>query len=240
MITVENLSWSAGAFSLEMDVRLSRRVTGLYGVSGSGKTTFLELVSGLRRPCTGIIRMDANTLVDCAARIHLPPEGRHVGYVPQDGALFPHLNVAQNLRYGLPRARAASTDTAEADARFAFAHICDLLGITGLLSARIAGLSGGERQRIALARALLSHPRLLLLDEPLAGLDAERKAAILPYLRRVRDEFELPMLYVSHAAEELVALCDDVLVLAGGRLVAQGSPESVFQRHDAIAYSLRA
>ncbi len=240
MITIENLSWSAGAFSLVMEVRLARRVTGLYGVSGSGKTTFWELVAGLRRPSTGVIRMDANTFVDCAARIHLPPEGRHIGYVPQDGALFPHLNVAQNLRYGLPRARAALTNTAEADSRFAFEHICDLLGITGLLAARIAGLLGGERQRIALARALLSHPRLLLLDEPIAGLDAERKAAILPYLRRVRDEFELPMLYVSHAAEELVALCDDVLVLAGGRLVAQGSPERVFQRHDAIAYSLRA
>jgi molybdate transport system ATP-binding protein len=239
MIALENLRWSAGAFSLELDARLTHRVTGLYGPSGAGKTSLVELVAGLRRPAAGAIRMDDVTLCDCAGGLHLPPERRHVGYVPQDGALFPHLDVAQNLRYGRPRSRPASDSSTAGDPRFSSEHICEVLGIADLLPARVGGLSGGERQRVALARALLSHPRLLLLDEPLASLDPARKAAILPYLRRVRDEFALPMLYVSHAADELVALCDEVLVLDAGRLLAQGAPEIIFERHPAFAYRLR-
>jgi molybdate transport system ATP-binding protein len=153
--------------------------------------------------------------------------------VPQDATLFPHLSVEQNLRYGQPRAP-------ETDERFSLEHVSDLLGIADLRRAHVNGLSGGERQRVALARALLSHPRVLLLDEPLASLDASRKETILPYLRRVRDEFALPMLYVSHSPEEMLALCDDVLVLAGGRLAMRGAPRDIFEPTDDVRYRLRA
>lgn len=232
MISCDHLRWSAGRFTLALDVRLEHRVTGIFGVSGSGKTTLIELLAGLRRPTSGILRIDGETLHDTVASFHVRPEHRHVGYVPQDGALFPHLNVEQNIRYGQPRGL-------QTDPRFSIDHICEFLGINLLRTSRVTGLSGGERQRIALARALLSHPRLLLLDEPLASLDASRKETILPYLRRVRDEFGLPMLYVSHAPEELVALCDEVLVLDAGRLVTRGPPSEIFETFTAPRHRLR-
>ena len=235
MIAFEKVRWSADRFSLEIDARLDARVTGLFGPSGAGKTTLVELVAGLRRPSAGRISLGGQTLADADARLHVAPEHRHVGYVPQDGALFPHLSVAQNLCYGQPRQPA--DDTA---ALFSLEHVTEILGIAPLLSARIAGLSGGERQRVALARALLSHPRLLLLDEPLAGLDAARREAILPYLRRVRDEFVLPMLYVSHNPEEILALCDEVLVLETGRLASRGKPSDLFVATDEPRYRLRS
>lgn len=233
MILIERLFWSGGRFTLDVDVRLGCRVTGIFGFSGAGKSTLLELIAGLRRPLAGAIRVEGETLFDAVVGRHLPPELRQVGYVPQDTALFPHLDVAGNLRFGLPRAPAD-------DGRFAFAHIVELLGLGPLLAARPARLSGGERQRVALGRALLAHPRLLLLDEPLAALDAELKCAILPYLRRVRDEFSLPMLYVSHSAEELFTLCDEVLVLRAGRVVAQGAPATLFDPTEEPRYRLRS
>lgn len=232
MIDLAQLRWTAGRFTLSLDLRLGHRVTGIFGVSGSGKTTLVELLAGLRRPAAGIIRIDNETLDDARARFHVRPEHRHVGYVPQDGALFPHLSVDQNINYARPR-------RVETDARFTLDHVCELLGIAPLRNARITGLSGGERQRVALARALLSHPRLLLLDEPLASLDSARKETILPYLRRIRDEFALPMIYVSHAPEELVALCDEVLVLDSGRLVTRGSPSEIFESVSAPRHRLR-
>ena len=240
MIAFEKVRWSAGRFTLEIDARLDARVTGVFGPSGSGKTTLIELVAGLRQPSAGRIVIDGTPLSDATTHVHLAPERRHIGYVPQDGALFPHLSVAQNLRYGQPRraARGPADSAAEA-ARFSLEHVAELLGIASLLSAQIAGLSGGERQRVALARALLSHPRLLLLDEPLAGLDAARREAILPYLRRVRDKFALPMLYVSHAPEEILALCDEVLVLDAGRVVGRGSPAELFVPTGEPRYRLR-
>lgn len=232
MIDLARLRWTSGRFTLSLDLRLGRGVTGLFGASGSGKTTLVELLAGLRRPSSGIIRIDNEPLDDAGARIHVRPEHRHIGYVPQDGALFPHLDVDQNINYGRPH-------RAETDPRFTLDHICALLGIAPLRTARIAGLSGGERQRVALARALLSHPRLLLLDEPLASLDSARKETILPYLRRIRDEFSLPMIYVSHAPEELVAICDDVLVLDCGRLVTRGRPSEIFETVTAPCHRLR-
>ncbi len=227
---------TCGDFSLEVDLRLPGPVTGLFGSSGAGKTTLVELLAGLRRPHTGRLLLDGTVLDDTAARVHVRPEFRRIGYVAQDTALFPHLSVEENLRYGFRPGRKTDDDN---DHRFSIDHICDLLGIAHLRTARVPGLSGGERQRISLARALLSFPRLLLLDEPLASLDASRKEAILPYLRRVRDEFALPMLYVSHAPEEMMALCDEILVLEAGRVVSRGAPAEIFEPVPTPCYRLR-
>lgn len=235
MIVARQLRWSADRFTFELDAVLERTVTGVFGPSGSGKTTFIELIAGLRRPTSGTLILDGVTFADAENRLYLPPERRHLGYVPQDAALFPHLSVSQNLRYGAPRAALAGPDAE----RFTEAHVCEVLGIAHLQAAAVSELSGGERQRVALARALLSHPRLLLLDEPFAGLDATRKAAILPVLTRIRDEFLVPILYVSHHPEDLVALCDEVLVLSEGRLVARGAPSGLFERSPEPRYRLK-
>ena len=213
----------AGEFALDVDVELAGRATGLFGTSGSGKSTLIEIIAGLRRPATGRIVLGETVLTDAAAGVHLPPERRQIGYVPQDGALFPHLNVAGNLRFAERRAGGAQEV-------FARNRVCELLGIGGLLARRVTGLSGGEQQRVALARALVSAPRLLLLDEPLAALDAARKTAILPYLQRIRDELGLPMLYVSHVPEEMMAVCDDMAVMHAGRILQHGAVEAVFRQ----------
>ena len=236
MIEVDALTWARGGFDLELSFVAREHVTGVFGASGSGKTTLLELIAGIRRPSGGLIRAHGEVFVDCANGLHRVPESRNVGYVPQDAALFPHLNVEENLRYGAPRDRLGGRRPSP---EFAFDRVCQLLGIKQLLRAAPVRLSGGERQRVALGRALLSHPRLLLLDEPLAGLDRARKEAILPYLARVRHEFSLPMLYVSHAAEEMVSFCDEVLVLERGRLISQGRPVQVFVPENSPTYRLR-
>ena len=237
MIRLEQVCWKAGVFSLEVEVALHGRVTGLFGPSGSGKTSFVEVLAGLRRPQAGRIAVGERMLFDSGTGLHLPPEQRQMGYVPQDGALFPHLTVEQNLRYGAARGRISET---ESSPPFRFERVCEILGIGHLRRSGVGGVSGGERQRIALARAILSRPHVLLLDEPLASLDATRKEAILPYLARVRDEIRLPMVYVSHAPEELMALCDDVLVLANGRIVQHGKPQALFELSDRPSYVLRA
>ncbi len=231
MIAFDKVRWRTDRFSLEIDARLESHVTGLFGPSGSGKTTLIELIAGLRRPQAGAIRLRDETLADAATGRHLPPERRHLGYVPQDGALFPHLDVAGNLRYGAARDGTARSPEFEA--------VRDLLGLRGLEHASPAKLSGGERQRVALGRALLSRPKALLLDEPLAGIDAGRKSEILPYLRRVRDEFKLPVIFVSHQPEDLLALCDEVLVMREGRVVARGAPDAVFEATSEPRYRLR-
>jgi molybdate transport system ATP-binding protein len=205
-------------FVLEVDAELTRQVTGLFGPSGAGKTTILEVVAGLRRAESGVVELDGRVLAHGAAKIFVPARERRIGYVPQDGALFPHLSVRGNLLYGHhPRG--------DADPRLALPHVVEVLEIGPLLERRIAGLSGGEKQRVALARALLSSPRLLLLDEPLAALDWELKERIVDYLRRVRRELGVPMLYVAHDAEEVQALCDEVIVIERGRVRATVAPE---------------
>ncbi len=230
LLSLAGVRWAAGAFALELSADFGGRVTGLFGVSGSGKSTLVELVAGLRRPTAGRILLGDEVLDDGEAGVHLAPERRRIGFVPQDGALFPHLTVAGNLRSA--ERRAPVEGRAERRER-----ICGLLGIGGLLNRGAGGLSGGERQRVALARALVSAPRLLLLDEPLAALDAARKEAILPHLRRVRDELGIPILFVSHAREEVLALCDQLAVLAEGRLLQHGPVAEVFRRpaSDAVA-----
>jgi molybdate transport system ATP-binding protein len=204
-----------GEFSLSAAFESQGRVTGLFGASGAGKTSLINIIAGLLKPDRGIIAVDGETLDDTAAHIHVPPYRRRIGYVFQDLRLFPHLNVRQNLDYGRRMNRLAD-DPAQRK------RVTDLLDIGHLLDRRPGKLSGGERQRVALGRALLSRPRLLLLDEPLGSLDEERKVEILPYLVRLRDEAGIPMVYVSHDAAELRQLATQIVVLQRGRVTSSG------------------
>ena len=197
-------------FTLQVNVQLTAPVTGLSGPSGAGKTTLLEIVAGLRRPGQGRVRLGEATLTDVAQRLYVPPERRKIGYVPQDLALFPHYTAAGNLDYG--------SQTAAANVHHRN-HVLAVLELAPLLTRRIQDLSGGEKQRIALGRALLTSPQLLLLDEPLSSLDDPLKARILTYLKAIWTEFKIPMIFVSHSAAELVELCQEVIVLRQGNVV---------------------
>jgi molybdate transport system ATP-binding protein len=207
-----------GEFSLQASFASEGRVTGLFGASGAGKTSLINMVAGLLRPDRGSIAIDDETLDDIAAGVHIPAHRRRVGYVFQDARLFPHLDVRQNLDYGRRMNRLADDPAARA-------RVTELLDIGSLLDRRPGQLSGGERQRVALGRALLTKPRLLLLDEPLGSLDEERKVEILPYLVRLRDEAGVPMVYVSHDAAEMRQLATQVVMLKRGRVNAFGGTE---------------
>ncbi|HTH47895.1 MAG TPA: ATP-binding cassette domain-containing protein [Candidatus Limnocylindria bacterium] len=213
-LQLQNIRVRLADFVLEIDVELHAHVTALFGPSGAGKTTLLDTIAGLRPPLSAVIRLDGRTLTDTGSRVSVPPHRRAIGYVPQDLALFPHLSVGENLRYGQP-------PRAEGQGPFSLVQITGLLDLGGLMARRTGQLSGGEKQRVALGRALLSAPRLLLLDEPLASLDTGLKGRILPYLRRIRETFPIPILYVSHDAGEVAALCDEVLTLDGGRITGR-------------------
>jgi molybdate transport system ATP-binding protein len=213
-----DVSKQLGEFSLQASFASEGRVTGMFGASGAGKTSLINMIAGLLQPDRGTIAIDTETLDDTAAHVHVPPHRRRIGYVFQDARLFPHLDVGANLDYGRRMNRLAD-DTA------ARARITDLLDIGGLLSRRPGQLSGGERQRVALGRALLAQPRLLLLDEPLGSLDEERKVEILPYLVRLRDEAGIPMVYVSHDAGEMRQLATQIVMLRRGRVIAFGGAE---------------
>ena len=191
-------------------------VTALFGPSGAGKTSIVNAIAGLLRPRRGHIAIAGKPVLDTDTGLFVPPHARRVGYVFQDARLFPHMSVEDNLRFGWRRAPARAT-AEDVD------HVIRLLGLEALLGRKPAKLSGGEKGRVALGRALLSSPELLLLDEPLAALDAARKAEILPYLERLRDEARIPMLYVSHSLDEVTRLADSVILLKDGRVAAQGS-----------------
>lgn len=206
-------------FSLDVAFDADAGVTALFGRSGSGKSTVVNAVAGLLQPQSGRIEVDGTVLLDTAARICVPPHRRRVGYVFQDARLFPHLSVRQNLAYG--HWFAGGGPGADGD------RVVDLLGLEPLLNRRPGALSGGEKQRVALGRAILSRPRLLLMDEPLAALDDSRKAEVLPYLERLRDDLRLPILYVSHSVAEVARLAGTVVLLDAGHVTATGTAQQV-------------
>lgn len=210
-----------GAFDLEIKFENDAGVIALFGRSGSGKSVTINLISGIVRPDRGVITLDGRVLVDTEAGVFVPKHRRRVGLVFQDAQLFPHFSVRQNLMFG--RWFAPKSDRA-----IAFEPVVETLGIAHLLDRRPARLSGGEKQRVAIGRALLSSPRILLFDEPLASLDDERKQEILPLIERLRDEFAIPIVYVSHAIDEVARLAARVVMMENGRLVATGAVEEVF------------
>ena len=219
------ISHAQGGFSLNAAFECGAGVTALFGRSGAGKTTLVNAIAGLQRPQAGRIVFDGETLFDATRGIHVAAGRRRFGYVFQEGRLFPHLTVRQNLTYAHWFDRALYAPAA-------LAHVVELLGLGDLLQRRPAQLSGGEKQRVAIGRALLAQPRLLLLDEPLASLDGERKREILRYLRLLRDETRVPMIYVSHSVEEVLELADHVVLLASGQVVASGGVQAVMGRPD--------
>ena len=216
-------------FDLDVDVAFDARVASIFGPSGSGKTTLLDAIAGLRDITTGEIEIDGNTLFSSARGINRPPRERGIGYVPQEGALFPHLSVRKNILFGAGR----SADISRSKS-ISMEHVLSVLEIGSLLDRPVTKLSGGEAQRVALARAILSQPRLLLLDEPLASLDIGLKEKILPHLAHVRDEFKIPMIYVTHNLTEVLTLADWVLMIRQGRLVTQGVPKEALRSMHAI------
>lgn len=221
-----DIGHSFGAdFALEARFSCGSGITALFGRSGTGKTTLVNMIAGLIKPQRGKISMNGRVLVDTEAGIFVPPHRRHVGYVFQDARLFPHLNVKHNLLYG----RLFAGNAADG---IGFDQVVDLLGIGGLLERRPATLSGGEKQRVAIGRALLSRPQVLLMDEPLTALDVARRDEILPYLERLRDELALPIVYVSHAIPEVTRLADTLVLLSEGKVQAVGSVAELSTRLD--------
>jgi molybdate transport system ATP-binding protein len=215
-----------GSFALDAAFRSDGRLTALFGPSGSGKTSLVNVIGGLIAPECGHVRLDGEALLDTAAGVFVPVHCRRIGYVFQEARLFPHLSVRQNLLFGRwfsPRAGRTGID---------LPGVLDLLGIGHLLARRPGALSGGEKQRVAIGRALLSHPRLLLMDEPLASLDEARKAEILPYIERLRDEGGIPIVYVSHAMAEVARLATTVAIIDGGRVMACGPTAEILSRLD--------
>ena len=219
------------SFPLDVSIEARERVTGIFGPSGAGKTSLLEILIGLRRGARGVVEMDGAIWLDSGRSIFLPPEQRGIGYVPQEGLLFPHLDVRGNLLAGA----AARDRRPEGGSAAEVARVARLLEIDPLLDRAVATLSAGQRQRVALARAVCSRPRLLVLDEPLASLELPLRRRILPFLRRLRDELDLPILYVSHEPLEIQALADEVVVLRQGRVVAQGAPARVLSSPEVFA-----
>ena len=212
---------SLGSFTLEVNCTLETKVSAFLGVSGSGKSTLLNCVSGTLTPDEGEIAFGDEILYASASKINLPPEKRQFGYVFQEGYLFPHLTVAQNIRYGQPNPRKSS-------------DAIDVLEISELLQRYPKELSGGQRQRVAIARALAMEPRMLLMDEPLAALDSALKGRIIPYLHHIKEAFETPILYVTHAFSEAMALADEAFLIADGEIVASGEPHQLLTAPSAM------
>ena len=214
-----------GGFTLDLALNLpAKGVTALFGPSGCGKTTVLRALAGLER-ANGHVALGGTVWQDDAQRVFVPTHQRAIGYVIQEAALFPHLNVQDNLAYGMKR-------IAPADRRIALGQVLDLLGISHLLQRRPDTLSGGERQRVAIARALATSPALLLMDEPLAALDAQRKAEVLPYLDRLHEELGIPVVYVTHAIDEVARLADHLVLMDAGRVLAHGPLPDMLARLD--------
>ena len=208
-----------GEFELGTKFSAPAAITALFGPSGSGKTSLLRLIGGLETPLHGWIKVSGRTLFDASANISLPPRQRQVGYVLQEASLFPHFTVRRNLAYSRWAGRRSGAIKMD--------DVCKILGIGHLLERMPGRLSGGERQRVAIGRALLSDPSILLLDEPLSALDTQRKMEILPFLEQVRDRFNIPMIYVSHSVDEITRLADYLVVMDDGQISASGAIEEV-------------
>jgi molybdate transport system ATP-binding protein len=217
-----------GAFALEAEFASDGGVTALFGRSGSGKTSVLNAIAGLLRPERGRIALDGEPMFDSAAGVNVAAHRRRIGYVFQEGRLLPHLTVRQNLLFGRRFARAPGA--------VALDKVTELLGLAALLERRPHDLSGGEKQRVAIGRALLADPRLLLMDEPLAALDAPRKSEILYYVERLRDELRVPIVYVSHSLDEVVRLADTVVVMSEGRVLDSGPVDETMARMELRPY----
>ncbi|ODA66646.1 Sulfate/thiosulfate import ATP-binding protein CysA [Methyloligella halotolerans] len=213
-----------GDLALDAAFRSDGRLTALFGRSGAGKTTIVNIIAGLRRLPHERVVVDGAVLSDTAQGIRLPPHKRRIGYVFQDARLFPHLSVRQNLLYGRYFARG--------ETRTGLEEVCALLGLEPLLQRGVTALSGGEKQRVAIGRALLAHPRLLLLDEPLASLDEARKQEVMPYLERLRDEAGVPIVYVSHSVAEVARLATTLVLVEDGRVTGQGGAQDMLSRLD--------
>jgi len=228
-LVFEDVILPLSEFELRIELALEAATLGLFGSSGAGKTSLLDLIAGVRQPVRGRIVLDDVVLVDRATRISVPSRDRGIGYVPQEGALFPHLSVEENLRYGRRSGTAA----------ISFDRVIRVLKLETLRQRRIDRLSGGEKQRVALGRALLSSPRLLLLDEPLSSLDAVLREETMELLEQVRNEFRIPWIYVSHAPQELQRLCTEVVVLDRGQVTRCGPVETIFAVGSAPVWRLR-
>ena len=211
-----------GSFVLTAAIRIEARTAALFGPSGAGKTTILDAIAGLRTPRRGSIAIGGRVLFSSGQGVNLPPHQRHVGYVPQDVALFPHMDVRRNLLYGRHPGVSPDLD-----------RVVGMLEIDRLLDRRVTDLSGGERQRVAVGRALMSGPSLLLLDEPLAAVDVPLRRRILPYLQRVRDELRIPIVYVSHDREEVAELAEVVVLIDAGKIIAVDEVKRFHQRRRA-------
>ncbi len=212
-VRLEGVELPLAGFTLEVSADLGARTTAVCGPSGAGKTSLIEIIAGLRMPTAGRVTIGDRVVFDSAAKINVPARARHAGYLPQDDALFPHLSVRGNILYGSHSRNGAGPFTLE--------HVESVLEIDHVAARGVQKLSGGERKRVALARALLSRPEILLLDEPLAGVHVELRARVLDYLVRVRDEFTIPIIYVTHELAEAAAVCEELLTLVGGRVTGQ-------------------
>lgn len=232
MTVLVDIKSPLGDFSLDVRFESAGRLTALFGPSGSGKSSVINMIAGLNRPQHGRIAVDGRVLVDTEAGIFVPSHRRRIGMVFQDARLFPHMTVEGNLRYG-------RWFTPKGERYSDMASVVDLLGIGHLLDRRPAKLSGGEKQRVAIGRALLASPRLLLMDEPLASLDEARKAEIMPYIERLRDQSRIPIVYVSHSVAEVARLASEVAVLREGRVAAFGTAAEIVGRPDLLPGSER-
>ena len=219
-VVLRSVRLPLSGFDLDVDAELPPGWTGLVGPSGAGKTSLLELIAGFRRPSAGSIAIHGRLVCEASARTMIAPRYRGVGYVTQDETLFPHLSVRRNLLYGTSRAGGDSP---------AFDEVVGVLGLESLLERAVTHLSGGEKRRVALARALLSGPRILLLDEPLTGLDSPLRDQVISSLKAIHSRFPVPTIYVAHNPEEVLALCDEVLVLTRGRIERRGVPGEIFR-----------
>jgi molybdate transport system ATP-binding protein len=227
-----------GNLALDVDLQVTTGgVLALFGPSGAGKTSILNWIAGLNRPDSGRIAVDGRVLFDTEAGINLPPDRRGLGYVFQEPRLFPHLGVKGNLLYGWHRRHRHGSGDDKSRADITLDQVADLLGIRHLLKRRIGGLSGGEQQRISIGRALLAQPRLLLMDEPLAAVDARRKSEILPFIESLHTELRIPLIYISHDPDEILRIADQVALIVEGKLVTVGGMEEVLGRLDLPALS---